>query len=156
MALVIPEFRKNFPEFGDTVAFPDARINFAYQYAVDILMTGNLYCGDRLTRMLDLLTAHILTLMGAGVPTGDDGAIGTANGAVISATVGDVSVSFAAAPARDSWQHWLQGSGYGQLLAALMRKASAGGLYFGGTRETQAIRQVGGRFQNGRGFRSRL
>lgn len=145
--LDIEKFRKTYPEFRDETAFPDERIIWANEYAKDLL-DNKLYCGGRLSRMLELMTAHILSLMGAGASnSGDDETIGTANGAVISATIGDVSVSFAAAPAKDSWQHWLQMSSYGQLLAALMRKQSAGGLYFGGSPEASAFRRVGGRFR---------
>lgn len=84
------------------------------------------------------LTAHMLQLRGAAI-AGDATA-----GPLVSTSVGGVSVTFSAPPARDAWSHWMMATPYGQLAAAMLKACRPGGMYVGGLPERAAFRKVGG------------
>lgn len=84
------------------------------------------------------LTAHLLQLR-------DDSSSGNGKpGAIASASIDKVSVSFQTAPAGDSWSYWLNSTPYGQQAAALLKSCSAGGMYVGGLPERAAFLAVYG------------
>lgn len=84
------------------------------------------------------LTAHLLQLR-------EDASSGTGKpGAIASASIDKVSVSFQSAPSGDSWSYWLSSTPYGQQAAALLKSCSAGGMYAGGLPERDAFRAVYG------------
>lgn len=90
-----------------------------------------------------LLVAHLLfirdAIAGGSVPPG----------AVQSATIGSVSVSFQAAPSIDGWAFWLNQTPYGQQFLALTAACFGAGFYVGGAPERAAFRSVGGYFPRG-------
>lgn len=89
-----------------------------------------------------LMVAHIGSLF-SNAATGQPGQ----GGAMVSATEGSVSVSFAAPPIKTGLQYYLSGSPYGQMLWANLCVAAAGGDYIGGLPERRGFRKVSGTFQ---------
>lgn len=70
------------------------------------------------------------------------------SGAVASATIGSVSVSFSAPPAGSDWSHWFKMSPFGIQLLALIKRCSVA-RYYGGSGERAAFRGAFGRFTRG-------
>ena len=69
-------------------------------------------------------------------------------GAPTSATIGKISVSFAAPTSTSDWSHWLSITPYGQQFLALYRACNTAG-YVGGRPERSGFRVVGGKFPRG-------
>lgn len=93
-----------------------------------------------------LITAHMLYLRGK------EEAGESQPGAVTSASIDRVSVSFAAPPAGTSEDFWFGMTPYGQQLLALLTRCRAGSaspFYVGSMPERAAFRSVGGRFPRG-------
>lgn len=134
-------FRAAFPAFTAT---PDAEIQAQWDAAAVYFGTydGVLLYGDRLQRALDLLAAHLLQvniMLAAGGQT-------PTIGVLTSATIDKVTVSNMPPPVKSGWQYWLSTTPHGLQLWALLRVASAGGIYVGGGPERAAFRKAGGRF----------
>jgi hypothetical protein len=146
------KFREMFPAFKDTTKYSDAMLNLWYGVATEFISDVDSPCrtlnGDSLQYALYLLVAHLLYLMGqqTGPSSGSGSGGGKQGGFVTSATVGEVSVSKLAPPAKDGWEWWLAGSPYGQQLWALLSLKAVGGFSVGGLPERQAFRKVGGVF----------
>lgn len=141
MALDIAKFRAMFPAFADETKYPDEMITGYFEFAECWL--GEYYpgcpCSDQ---MYYLLTAHLLFGMGQA----NAGTIGGA-GAVVSSTVGGVSVTLSRATPKSEWRAWLMGSPYGPLLLALLQRKAGGGRYIGGSAERFGFRKIGGTFR---------
>jgi len=139
----ISEFRTLFPAFADESVYPDASLEAYWGrsemmiYAYDNWLISN----GKLQYALSLLTAHIAALS-SDIAAGGDGG----GGVVQSASEGSVSVSMLAPEMKDYWQFWLAKTPYGQELLALLETVTLAGFYFGGSPETAAIRDVGGKF----------
>lgn len=131
MAFGLAVFRELYPQF-DTVS--DAAVTAAAAQAVCYIDST---CADDCA--IYLMVAHLLQLA-ANI------AAGTPSGQITSASIDKVSVTVAQAPGTDSYRYWLNGTPYGQQLAALLARCSAGGLYVGGLPERAAFRSVGGVF----------
>ena len=84
------------------------------------------------------LTAHLLA-----VSMGLEGGEGQ-SGALSSATIDKVSVSFSVAQPRDSWESWLGTTPYGQQAMAFLKRCSAGGFFVGGLPERDGFTSVYG------------
>lgn len=97
-------------------------------------------CSDQLWM---LMVAHLLQLRFDG----EDG--GVAPGAISSATIDRVSVSFAAPTSSSAWAQWLNLSPFGQQFLALSGRCNSGPRYVGRFAERSAFRNAGGRFPNG-------
>lgn len=142
----IATFRLVFPAFADPVAFPDAYIEAQWTAATTYIdaADGPLLSGAKLSRALDLLTAHLMQLnLQAAAGGGDTPAVGVLS----SASVDKVSVSYAPPPTGTSgWKFWLSTTLYGAQLWALLATAVAGGPYIGGSNERGSFRKAGGRF----------
>lgn len=139
--LDIASFRAQFPAFTNT---PDAALQLQWDAAVVYFgaYDGQLLYGDRLQRCLELLTAHLLqinVMLAAGGQT-------PTVGVLTSATIDKVTVSNMPPPVKSEWGYWLSTTPYGMQLLALLRVASAGGIYVGGRPERAAFRKVGGSF----------
>lgn len=130
----LAKFRILYPQFA---AVSDEVVGVVAEQAACYI---GLYCSDCDEQGWMMLVAHMLFLR-------DAIAGGTITpGAVQSATIGSVSVSFQAAPSGDSWTFWLNQSPYGQQLAALIAACFGGLQYVGGSPERSGFRTVGGRF----------
>ena len=132
-------FRTAYPVF-DSV--PDATVQAAATSALCLIGQDGCDCD---VQMWQLMVAHLLYIQGQ-VATGNGNA-----GAVTSATIDKVSVSFAAPPfGTSAYKFWLFKSPYGGQLLAMLDRCSKGGVYVGGLPERSAFRSVGGVFP-GRG-----
>ena len=121
---------------------PDATVQAAATSALCLIGQDGCDCD---VQMWQLMVAHLLYIQGQ-VATGNGGA-----GAVTSATIDKVSVSFAAPPfGTSAYKFWLFKSPYGGQLLAMLDRCSKGGVYVGGLPERSAFRSVGGVFP-GRG-----
>lgn len=138
-------FRLLFPAFADPVAFPDAYVEAQWTAATTYINAadGLLLSGAKLTRALDLLTAHLLQINVHAAAGGDTPMIG----AITNATVDKVTIGLAPPPTGTSgWKFWLSSTLYGVQLWALLGTAVAGGPYIGGSNERGSFRKAGGRF----------
>ena len=129
------DIRALFPEFADTTMYPDARIE------ADITIAG-LYVSkknygdigfDRRVLLIELMAAHLLKL---DRQTGADGAAGGsagggATGLKLSATVGEVSVSYAVPEDNGALHFFLNQTTYGQRYAAFLAALASPRLYGG-------------------------
>lgn len=136
----LAEFRALFPMFDD--------IDYDVINALAVL--GECYlppCGEKCTQQLwMLIVAHMLVLRAR------ENAGESQSGAVSSASIGGVSVSFASPPAGTSEQHWFNLTNYGQQFLALAdkcKKSNSVPFFVGSMPERSAFRSVGGRFPRG-------
>lgn len=133
MIFPLKKFRLLFPQFD--------------QYADDLVLAvsdwAQCYASGRgckcSEQMWLLMTAHLLWLR----LQSESGNAGQ-SGAIASASIDKVSVSFQAPTATDSWAHWLNMSPFGQQFMALLKVCNAGGFYVGGNPERDAFRNVYG------------
>lgn len=134
----VSSFREKFPEFSGST---DARLEMYFDISANYLSTstyGYLPEAGR-THALDLMTAHLVTLATA-IASGD------MTGVINSSTVDKVSVTLTPPPAGSQFAHWLNMTGYGQMLLALFRTHNAGGFVVGGRPERAAFRKAYGNF----------
>ncbi|ABL96846.1 hypothetical protein BcepF1.115 [Burkholderia phage BcepF1] len=142
-------FRIMYPEFADQEKYPPEVIEIYYDTAT-LFITGSMFpcaalSGKQLVGALNMLTAHLMSLSMQRSQT----ALGATNdqgGYTLSATIGEVSVSKMAPPAKDGWEFWLAQTPYGQALWALLKMLSVGGFAIGGLPERTGFRKVGGVF----------
>lgn len=133
-------FRAQFPAFANTTTYPEALLSGYFDMAVCYINAHD-HCrlyGDCLQLALNLLTAHLAALFMAD-PSGGGG-----TGIEQSATVDKVSVSYQIPPAAGPFRDWLNKTGFGQQLSALLSVKSVGGWYIGGSMERAAFRKAGG------------
>ena len=122
------EFRAAFPEFSDVTKYPDAMVNSCLTWAgyyVSTSKSGHINI-ERRTLMIELMAAHILflrsqTVSATGGTASSSGGGSTVSGQVVSATIGDVSVSVVAPKNADELSYWLNQTPYGQQFLALLR-----------------------------------
>jgi len=138
----LSKFRLRFPVFN---AMPDEVVADTADWALCYAKSRACGCGSQLWM---LLTAHLLELRRRELA-----GQGAAPGAVTSATIDKVSVSFQAPASKDAWSHWLSLTPFGQEYLALMKSCGAGGMYVGGLPERAAFRSVGGLSVRGGRFR---
>lgn len=130
-------FRTLYPAFA---AVPDATVLAVSEQALCFVDLSACDCSEQGWM---LATAHMLALRDSAT------AGGAPSGALASATVGSVSVSFQAPPTGGSgYRFWLTSTPYGLQLSALLSRCAAGVLYVGGAPERAAFRRVGGGFPN--------
>lgn len=142
--LNVATFRTLFPAYSNSTTYPDiaiqADLDLAAVYVND---TQGCFCCSsqdmttaQRTQALYLMAAHLLYIDGLIASGQGTGGIET------SATIDKISVTIQAPPDPDQWTWWLNGTPYGQKLAALLDVASAGGFYIGG--QFSGIRGRGG------------
>lgn len=133
----LADFRLLYPQFDEV---SDDVVNLIADQALcymGIHSCGN--CGDQGWM---LLVAHLLFLRASA-----EGGNATP-GALASASIGSVSVSFQAPSSTDGWSHWLNQSPFGQQFLALSKACFGGVRYVGSLPERSAFRSVGGIFPN--------
>lgn len=142
-------FRASLPEFSNTTTFPPALISAFWDVASDFIDANDSPCrilnGSSLALAVNYLAAHLMTLSrrqssSATGPGSEQGGFET------SASIGEISVSTLAPPARDGWEWWLASTPYGQNLWALLQLKAVGGISIGGLPEREGFRKVGGVF----------
>lgn len=135
MIFPLADFRLLYPQFA---GFSDELVSLLSEQAVCYFSTS---CGtDCVNQLWMLAVAHMLQLRQNEM----DG--NTASGAVTSATIDKVSVSFAQAPSGTSSQHWFNLTPFGQQFLVQNKRCNGGVRFIGGSRERQAFRKTGGRF----------
>lgn len=126
----LSKFRILYPVFDSL----DDEVIEAVAEEAKCLVEGN--CGGCTDLAWMAVTAHMLSLRESGGQP--------AQGALASASVGQVSVSFHGPVSNDSWSYWLGLTPYGQKAIALLAACAAGGVYAGGMPERDAFRSVYG------------
>lgn len=143
IVLDIAQFRALFPQFSNTLAYPDLVLNAQYAAAGNYMsQTDSVYggmTGDALSYALQLLTCHLLVIS-------EKAAGGAPAGFITSASEGDVSISVAPPPMASGWRAWLASTTYGMQLWGLLAAKAAGGFVIGGLPERRAFRKAGGTF----------
>lgn len=140
-------FRLQFPEFADQAAYPEPLIHQYFDLAMIFISATGSPCsalrGAALQAALNYMTAHLLSLgiqAQAGAPGSSQGGFNT------SSTIGEISVSKLAPPAKDAWDWWLYQTPYGQALMALLSALAVGGFSVGGLPEREGFRKADGVF----------
>jgi hypothetical protein len=136
MIFPIAKFRLLYPDFVD---YSDELVLAISEQALCHFSRG---CGDDCVTQLWLLAVAHMLHMRQSVSGGN-----TTSGAVTSATIDKVSVSFAAAPSGTSSQHWFNMSPYGQQFLVHNKRCNGGVKFIGGSLERSAFRKVHGRFR---------
>ena len=134
-------FRAQCPAYESEQKYPDDLLSDYWDMATGIVSDENYGAVRNFKRRMALnwMTAHIIEVSAKA-------ARGKAGGFVTASTVDKVSVTRLAPPAADQFEWWLQQTGYGQSLYALLDVHSVGGFSIGGSPETAAFRRVGGKF----------
>lgn len=142
----VTAFRLMFPEFADATAYPDAVLQMYWDWATGYVSDVNYgwLNGANRALALNLLTAHLLQINGV-IQSGQ------VPNLMQTATIDKVSVGLTPPPIPNQWQWWLNQSGYGQSLLALLQVQSVGGFWVGGSPQRAAFRNVGGVFPGGYG-----
>lgn len=125
----LAEFYTEYPEFN-TEAYTNI-CPTAFRQAktyISIKNDGRLK-DDKRVLAIYLLTAHI-SLLNYRNQTGQG-----QSGAVASASVGEVNISYVQIPNLDSWSYWLSLTPYGLELLALLETLSCVPFYIGGSLE---------------------
>lgn len=126
MAFDIAQFRQHFPEFGDTVRYPDPQIEFWSSIGEICLIEDRwktLYAQG-----MELFVAHNITMATQNLDVADAGGDpgSAASGPVQSKTVGSVSKSYdSQAIAEQNAGQW-NATSYGRTLIRLARMIGVG------------------------------
>lgn len=135
------ELRAAFPAFADATAYPDAMLENCLTFAGSFISDKYRVCGDSLdlksrTLALELMAAHIALLLtqSGDSSTGGGSSAGQVSGMVVSARIGDVSVSTAVPENLSQLSWYLNQTPYGQQLNALLA-IHVSPIYFGGSKQ---------------------
>ena len=122
------QFRAQFPVFADTTAYPQATLAQYFTTSGMYVANSNYgylaAAGSTLT-CLYLLTAHLAQLA-TQIADGQMPSIISASG------IDKINVTLEPPPATSSWEWWLQTTGYGSQLLAMLEGMSVGGFYVPG------------------------
>jgi hypothetical protein len=120
----VDKFRAAFPAFANKSVYPDLMLTGYWDVAALYISTsdyGYLY-GDARQRALDLMAAHLAKLA-------DMINSGQTPGLVQGSTIDKISVTLTPPPQTDQFLWWLNLTGYGAQLAALLSVKAVGGFY---------------------------
>lgn len=117
-------FRASFPAFANKQQYPDEVIAGYWDVAAMYISTSNYgyLQGDARARALNLMAAHLAKLS-------DMINAGQTPGLVQGSTIDKISVTLTPPPAPDQFTWWLNLTGYGAQLAALLAIKAVGGFY---------------------------
>jgi hypothetical protein len=141
------QFRAQFLEFADTVAFMDATLAAWWTMGTAYISTNNPGCEwtDAQAQLAnDLMCAHLAKLFASMTASAANGEASGVVGVVTGATEGSVNVQLAPPPTKDGFQYWLSTTPYGLQLRALLKAVGGVGLYVGGGLERASFRKAGG------------
>lgn len=136
-------FRQYYSQFANSGAFPDAALNSWFWQASQYVSTSDnalyMLTGDPRLYALNLLTAHIgaISIL---IAAGQTPVIET------SAGIDKIRVTVQPPPDKTQFGWWLDTTGYGQMLNALLQSVTAGGTFVGGSPIRAGFRGPGGRF----------
>lgn len=137
IVVTVADIRGLFPEFTDTTHWPNDRISANITVAGLYVSTKNYgdIGFDRRALLIELMAAHLLKLDDqTGAAGGSGGAASAATGQRISATVGQVSVSYAVPEDRGALAYFLNQTTYGQRYLAFLASLRSP-MYYGGSRQ---------------------
>lgn len=118
-------FRANFPEFGDTVAYPTSMLDFWATLAEQQL--PQCVWKKIWVQAVSLYVAHEITLASQNLKAGQNSGVpGTSGGVPSSKTVGSVSVSYDSTDTSEKDAGWWNLTNYGKQLYRLMQMFGAG------------------------------
>lgn len=121
----IAVFRTNFPEFADTVIYPDATITFWSELA-EIMLPETVWKRVWI-KACNLYVAHEITLAAQNVKTAAvGGAPGQSGGIANSKTVGSATISYDSTVQSEKDAGWWNRTTYGQQLYRLIKIFGAG------------------------------
>lgn len=117
-------FRASFPAFANKQQYPEEVIAGYWDVAAMYISTSNYgyLQGDARARALNLMAAHLAKLS-------DMINAGQTPGLVQGSTIDKISVTLTPPPAPDQFTWWLNLTGYGAQLAALLAVKAVGGFY---------------------------
>ncbi|KLU14346.1 MULTISPECIES: DUF4054 domain-containing protein [Xenorhabdus] len=123
----VAQFRLDFPQFSDTVKFPDTRIQFRLNLA-DKQLDENRF-GDMFGYVVELMVAHYMTLWAADSRSVAAGGTGGANSGVVSSkSVDKVSVSYDTGATLNPNAGFWNNTRYGSEFYELLMSFGAGGI----------------------------
>lgn len=123
----IATFRANFPEFGDTVAYPSSMIEFWAGLAM--LQVRQCIWKRAWIQGVSLYVAHEITLASQNSKaSGAGGAPGTFGGVPSSKTVGSVSVGYDSTDTSEKDAGWWNLTNYGKQFYRLVQIFGAGAI----------------------------
>ena len=128
MAFSLASFRALYPAFAGV----DDAVVLAVSESAACYVSGSKECCE--SQLWMLATAHLLQLQ-ADSQAGD-----SKTGALTSATVGSVSVGFAAPPAGTQSAHWFNTTTYGAQYLVLNKRCNGAPRYIGGSAVRSSIR----------------
>jgi hypothetical protein len=127
MAIDVPGFRANFPEFKSTTIYPDSMVNLWLQYAYILLPSRRWNVAIDLGAQL--YTAHNLTMQGLSTAEGSNGAPpGMTIGPISSKTVGELTIAYDTAMGAHAEDGPFASTRYGTLLLHMARQFGSGPL----------------------------
>ena len=134
-------FRAAFPVFANTTTYPEATLQMYWNWATSYVSDVNYGWLQNASRdlALNLMTAHLVQV--AGIIQA-----GQVPNLVQNSTIDKITVGLTPPPIPNQWQWWLNQTGYGQQLLALLQANSAGGFYPGGSAPRLGFRNAFGGF----------
>lgn len=137
VVITVSDFKTAFPEFN---IYTDALLERFLTMAQSYCSTVNFRIKPA-TRVLliQLMTGHLITLSNTN-PDGTSNGMASSVGMETSATIGGVSVSRLAPPAKNGFDAWIQSTGYGQQYWALLTAVNPTGIHYVGVPNAFGIR----------------
>lgn len=118
--VTVESFRAAFPEF-DATNYTNAVVTRFLTQAEAYIKPKNYSIKPAVrTLLIELMTAHLITLAELDPTTHNVKSAGSVAGFETSASVGGVSVSLQAPIARNAFEQWINTTGYGQQYWALL------------------------------------
>lgn len=121
----IGAFRAEFPEFADTVAYPNTQLNF-YAGIAELMVLESVW-KRMYTQGVKLYVAHEITLAYQSAKAGKSGGMpGTSGGVANTKTVGSVTVGYDSTTTSEKDAGWWNLTNYGKQFIRLARIFGAG------------------------------
>ena len=137
----VDDFRAQFPGLFPDPPNTDELIEIFWGAAICYVSpeTEGALSADCRRQVLNLVTAHLITLSASAQA-------GNQPGFVVSASIDKISVTLQAPPTKTAFQFFLNQTPFGVQAYALLYAHGAGGAYHGGLNELGSFRRAGGRF----------
>ncbi len=135
-------FRQQLPAFADVTKFPESLLSTFWTIGTNYISAENYgYLADDARQYgLNLMCAHQVTLNNLILA-------GKTPRITKSAGIDKVTATLDPPPTNSSsWRWWLNTTPYGQALLSLLSVKMSGGIFIGGSNESQGFRRAGGVF----------
>jgi len=130
--ITIQQFRTDFDEFSDTQKYSDALLTRMLRTAKGFISTENFRIEpDIRVLLIELMMGHLITLATTN-PEGVGASMAEEASEELSASVGSVSVTKAHPVVNDSFEFWIQTTGYGQQFLAILTAQNPTGVFYYG------------------------